>query len=104
MWFYQDFESENLCFFKSVLSSCSENTGPVTRDHVKSSQMWKGFSSMLEQVQCFYFLEAKFINIFKMAVNFEICSAKFTLVIGFQISNGRHSFSRIRRKGGFPLD
>ena len=32
-WFYQDFKSE------SVLSSCSENTGPVTRDHVKCSQM-----------------------------------------------------------------
>ena len=37
-WFYQDFKSENL-FFKSVLSSCSENTGPASRDHVKSSQM-----------------------------------------------------------------
>ena len=36
-WFYQDFKSENL-FFKSVLSSRSENTGPVTRDHVKYSQ------------------------------------------------------------------
>ena len=30
-WFYQD--------FKYVLSSGSENTGPVTSDHVKSSQM-----------------------------------------------------------------
>ena len=37
--FYQDFENQNLCFFKSVLSSQSENTAPVTRDHVKSSQM-----------------------------------------------------------------
>ena len=37
-WFYQDFKSENSCFFKSVPSSCSENTGPVTRGHVKSSQ------------------------------------------------------------------
>ena len=36
-WFYQHFK-ENL-FFKSVLSSHSENTGPVTRDHFKSSQM-----------------------------------------------------------------
>ena len=42
--------------FKSVLSSCSENTGTVTRDHVKSSQMRnetslnsKGFCFMLEQ-------------------------------------------------------
>ena len=26
-------------FFKSVLSSRSENTGPVTRDHAKFSQM-----------------------------------------------------------------
>ena len=26
-------------FFKSVLSSRNENTGPVTRDHIKSSQM-----------------------------------------------------------------
>ena len=37
-WIYQDFKGENL-FFKSVLSSCSENIGPVTRGHVKSSQM-----------------------------------------------------------------
>ena len=28
-------------FFKSVFSSRSENTGPVTRDHVKSSKMSK---------------------------------------------------------------
>ena len=54
-WFYQDFQSENL-FFKSVLSSRSENTGPVTRGQVKSSQMRnethlynsKGFSFMPE--------------------------------------------------------
>ena len=26
-------------FFKSVLSSCCEKTGPVTRDHIKFSQM-----------------------------------------------------------------
>ena len=26
-------------FFKSLLSSLSENTGPVTRDHFKSFQM-----------------------------------------------------------------
>ena len=31
-WFYQDFKSENL-FFKSLLSSHSENTRPVTRGH-----------------------------------------------------------------------
>ena len=37
-WFQQDFKSENM-FFKSVLSSRRGNTGPVTRDHVKSSQM-----------------------------------------------------------------
>ena len=37
-WCYQDFKSEYL-FFKSVLSSHSEDSGPVTRDHVKSSQM-----------------------------------------------------------------
>ena len=29
-WFYEDFKSEYLCFL---------NTGPVTRDHVTSSQM-----------------------------------------------------------------
>ena len=39
-WFYQDFVSENLLFFfKSVLSSRNKNTGPVTRGHVKPSQM-----------------------------------------------------------------
>ena len=37
-WFYQDFKSEIL-LLKSVLSSRNENTGTVTRDHVKSSQM-----------------------------------------------------------------
>ena len=37
-WFYQDFKSGNL-FLKSVLSSRRENTGPVTRDHVKSPQV-----------------------------------------------------------------
>ena len=38
-WLYQDFKSENK-FFKSALSSRSENTGLVLRDHAKSSQMW----------------------------------------------------------------
>ena len=38
LWFYQDFTSENL-FLKSALSSRCENTGPVTRDHVKSTQL-----------------------------------------------------------------
>ena len=33
LWSYQDFKNENL-LFKSAL-----DTGPVTRDHVKSSQM-----------------------------------------------------------------
>ena len=33
LWSYQNFKNENL-LFKSVL-----NTGPVARDHVKSSQM-----------------------------------------------------------------
>ena len=32
-WIYQDFKIENLF-------SCGENTRPVTRGHVKSSQMW----------------------------------------------------------------
>ena len=50
--------------FKSVLSSSSKNTGPVTRDHVKSSQIrnetplqreGKSFPFMPEQVQYFYF-------------------------------------------------
>ena len=36
-WFYR--ESENLCVFKSALSSRSDNTGPVTRGYIKSSQM-----------------------------------------------------------------
>ena len=38
-WFYQDFKSENLHFLKSVLSSSIENTGPVTRDYAKSTQI-----------------------------------------------------------------
>ena len=46
LWFYQDFKGENL-FFKFVLSSGSKNTGPVTRDHVKSSQIRKETSLQL---------------------------------------------------------
>ena len=38
MWFYQDFRNEIL-LFKSVLSSRCENSGPVTRDYVKASQI-----------------------------------------------------------------
>ena len=38
-WFYQDFKSKSPFFLKSVLSSRSEHTGPVTRDHIKFSQM-----------------------------------------------------------------
>ena len=36
--FYQDFKDENL-FFLSVLSSRCKNTGSVTKNHVKFSQM-----------------------------------------------------------------
>ena len=36
--FYQDSKNENL-LFKSVLSSRSKNTGPITRGHLKSSQI-----------------------------------------------------------------
>ena len=38
-WFYQDFKKWKSVFFKSVLSSRIENTGTVTRNHLKSSQM-----------------------------------------------------------------
>ena len=44
---------------------------------------------MREQVY-FYFLEAKFSNVFNMswlAVNIEICSVKFTLEIEFYDGN-----------------
>ena len=36
--FHQDFKGENL-FFKSILSSQSQYTGLVIRDHVRFSQM-----------------------------------------------------------------
>ena len=36
-WFYQDFKSESLSFFKSELILRSDNTGPVTRGHLNSS-------------------------------------------------------------------
>ena len=57
-----------------MLSSCSENTGPVTSGYVKSSQisnkaplqLYKGFSFMPKQVKYFYFLETKLINIIKI--------------------------------------
>ena len=57
-WFYQDYKIENLwVFFKSVL-----NTGPVTRDHVKSYRIQNlynsnDFSFMLEQVYISIFLK-----------------------------------------------
>ena len=66
------FKSENL-FFKSVLSSRSENTGPVNnRGHVKSSQMrskaalqlFTPFPSCRGRYNIFVFLEAKFIIVF----------------------------------------
>ena len=40
-WFYQDFKSRNLRF-SNLYSAHAErilDTGPVTKDHVKSSQM-----------------------------------------------------------------
>ena len=37
--FFQIFKNENSVFFKSVPSSCSENTRLVTRDHVQSTQI-----------------------------------------------------------------
>ena len=42
-WVYQNFKSENL-FFKSVLSSHSDNIGSVATGHVKSSQMRNGIT------------------------------------------------------------
>ena len=45
-WIHQDFKSENL-FFKSVLTSCSDNTAPVTRDQVKYSQTRNGTNLQL---------------------------------------------------------
>ena len=47
LWFYQNFESENL---KVV------NTGLVTRDHVESPQMRnsKGFSLEPQQILLFF--------------------------------------------------
>ena len=61
-------------FSDTVLSSCCENTGPVTSGYVKSSQisneaplqLYKGFSFMPEQVKYFYFLETKLINAIKI--------------------------------------
>ena len=70
-WFYQDFKSEKSVFFESALSSRIDNTGSITKDHVKSSKIGtkrlynsKSFSFMPEQVY-FYLLEAKFIHVFK---------------------------------------
>lgn len=42
-------------------------------------------------------------NVFKMAVNFEICGADTTLVIELQVYNGGCLVNRIRRKHGFQL-
>ena len=70
-WFYQDFKSEKSVFFESALSSRIDNTGSITKDHVKSFKIGtkhlynsKSFSFMPEQVY-FYLLEAKFIHVFK---------------------------------------
>ena len=71
-WFYQDFKSENL-FLKSAPSSRCENTEPVTRDHVKSSQMrngtlcnHKGYSFISEQVLYFCLRKPNSSMFFKM--------------------------------------
>ena len=65
------FKSENV-FFKSVLSSRSENTGPVNnRGHVKSSQMrskaplqlFTPFPLRRGRYNNSVFLEAKLINV-----------------------------------------
>ena len=82
-----------ICVFKSVLSLRSENAGPVTRDHIKSSHMRSETTLQLERLFLhpgtaimFLCLEAKFISVFQspwLAVNFEICNVKLTLMIEF---------------------
>ena len=49
LWIYQNFKSENL-FFLSILISRSENTGLITRGHVKSSQMREEASLQLSRL------------------------------------------------------
>ena len=60
-------------FFKSVLSSRRKNTAHFTRDHVKvlPNEERNTFISLKVFPSCrnrhsFYFLEAKFVNVFKM--------------------------------------
>ena len=67
------FQKWKSVFFKSVLNLCSKNTYMLVEDmlnppkyRMKYLYNSKGFSFMPEQVQCFYFFEAKFINVFKM--------------------------------------
>ena len=42
LWFYQDFKSENLPFlnlYSVQTARIPQNTGPITRGHVKSSEL-----------------------------------------------------------------
>ena len=76
-WFYQDLESENLCFL-NLYSVHAARILDLSLEIILSLFLLAGTSII------FLFLEAKFINVFKMrylAVNFDICSVKFRLVI-----------------------
>ena len=69
-WFYQDFKKQNMCFLNlyavhpvRMLSLSLEVMLIVPKCGTK--HLYKGFSFMPEQVKYFYFLQAKFINVFK---------------------------------------
>ena len=89
-WFNQDSESGN-CFFFFICTQLTQWEYWILK--VKSSQMKNEtpytstvFFFLPEHVQYFYFLETKFMSVFKicqLAVNFAIRSIKFTLVIEF---------------------
>ena len=90
-WFYQDFKSENL-YFSNLYSVHVARIPGLLPENMLSPPKWgtkhlynsKDFSFVPEEVWYFYFLEAKFINVFKMCqltVSFKIRRVKFTLVI-----------------------
>ena len=68
LWFYQDFKSENLCFLNmysvhrvKILDLSLDIMLSPPKQGTKHLYNSKGFS----EKRLFYFLEAKFINVFK---------------------------------------
>ena len=90
-WFHQDFKSEN-CFL-NMYSVQAARILDLSLDIMLTLpiEVRNNFATLKVLPSCrtgiiFLFFKVKFINVFKMcwlALNFEICCVKFTLVIEF---------------------